>query len=45
MFAKTNNTLKNSQSQFPLNLAIIKSIFNKKNNENTRKINAKKLRI
>ena len=45
MFIKTNNTFKNSQSQPFFNLAIIKSIFNKKNNDNTRKINAKRLRI
>ena len=45
MFIKANNIFKNSQFQLPLNLAIIKLIFNKKNNDNTRKTNAKKLRI
>ena len=45
MFTKINNTFKNSQFQFLFNLAIIKSTFNKKNNENTRKINAKRLYI
>ena len=45
MFIKINNTFKNSQSQSFFNFAIIKSIFNKKSNDNTRKINIKKLRI
>ena len=45
MFIKINNTFKNSQSQSFFNFAIIKSIFNKKSNDNTRKINIKKVRI
>ena len=45
IFIKVNNIFKNSQFQSSFNLMIIKLIFNKRSNENTRKINTKRLRI